>query len=682
MLAKLELVHTQRDTKCSFPLGPYPRYTWIHKDTPEDGLDKACYEIWKRVQQLSAQLDCSSKEVTGSEPGQAEDAGDTVRGKAGKRVADSCGKDDVSLLVQLEYLSIVAENSGGVDLQQNRLEGNDQMVSILETKTKELQDSEAESLDKTNFLNNFLKSGSGTELSKDSLAKEEVAEEKQVRCGSKEDLEVGSRVSVASNKEICQLLAQFSLKHIHESEAPDNKVVMEEAQIIKDFLQNSMFSSAGDKRAQVSPPLPLASREPQDEQARRQLPVFAKLCEEPPACEDEGHSEPLALTSGPGLASGLAQDRPSSGSELVRLLCGAPREVYRKEAEGRDSPEASSPDARPSRSEHSYSTSRHSLKGLAPSARRAGPKDVTRPRELAGPQHLLARRGDGGKDLAPEAAAAEGDAGSTVEAEASGSGGHLGPEFPDMERHPVGPGPHKHRAGREMEADASVLVGSNPPPPPPSSPSSPSATRRWLQVQQQRLVPHPYPALPGRPALINYPAAPPAPAPPTATATASPATGYGQQPPFYPGRGLRLPLQQPAYPQAAGCFLRSAGPGPGPGAYTYGQVAQEFVPRHAYIRAAYAPLLGYWSFVPEYPYSARGNATSAKPLASAAAAAAANNPPPMAGDGPQCLFQPAYGYLDTNLTATRFGSARSGPLYSGSNFQVYYPADSSGYNCW
>ncbi|KAJ1176999.1 hypothetical protein NDU88_002265 [Pleurodeles waltl] len=32
--------------------GPFPRYIWIHQDTPQDSLDKACHEIWKRVQDL------------------------------------------------------------------------------------------------------------------------------------------------------------------------------------------------------------------------------------------------------------------------------------------------------------------------------------------------------------------------------------------------------------------------------------------------------------------------------------------------------------------------------------------------------------------------------------------------------------------------------------------------------
>ncbi|XP_014801935.1 PREDICTED: uncharacterized protein C1orf94 homolog [Calidris pugnax] len=39
-----------------FPLGPFPRYIWIHSNTPQDSLDEVCHEIWKRVQQLSGEL--------------------------------------------------------------------------------------------------------------------------------------------------------------------------------------------------------------------------------------------------------------------------------------------------------------------------------------------------------------------------------------------------------------------------------------------------------------------------------------------------------------------------------------------------------------------------------------------------------------------------------------------------
>lgn len=43
-------------------LGPFPRYIWIHQDTPQDSLDKTCHEIWKRVQGLPEALQPRTKE--------------------------------------------------------------------------------------------------------------------------------------------------------------------------------------------------------------------------------------------------------------------------------------------------------------------------------------------------------------------------------------------------------------------------------------------------------------------------------------------------------------------------------------------------------------------------------------------------------------------------------------------
>lgn len=38
-------------TYCA-PIGPYPRYIWIHHDAPPDDLDRVCYNIWHRSQKL------------------------------------------------------------------------------------------------------------------------------------------------------------------------------------------------------------------------------------------------------------------------------------------------------------------------------------------------------------------------------------------------------------------------------------------------------------------------------------------------------------------------------------------------------------------------------------------------------------------------------------------------------
>lgn len=52
----LPLSSTALVAKRPSALGPFPRYIWIHQDTPQDSLDKTCHEIWKRVQGLPEAL--------------------------------------------------------------------------------------------------------------------------------------------------------------------------------------------------------------------------------------------------------------------------------------------------------------------------------------------------------------------------------------------------------------------------------------------------------------------------------------------------------------------------------------------------------------------------------------------------------------------------------------------------
>ncbi|GCC34188.1 hypothetical protein chiPu_0012661 [Chiloscyllium punctatum] len=753
MLAKLEVVHAQKDAKCSFPLGPYPRYTWIHEDTPEDGLDKTCYEIWKRVQQLSAQLDANQKEMKEHEPGQTEvdpetEGGDeNAKGTPDEKVSDSSGKDDVSLLVHLEYLSIMGENAN-VGLQQPKPYEKCQATSAVDhsvRRDKELQCSGVELMDKDNFLNNILQTVSGTEQlpKRGSPVKEEVAEPRPTQCGPKDvlQLEVSTGGSVASNKEICQLLAQFSLKHINEAEAPDNKVVMEEAQIIKDFLQNNMFSSAGDKKGEASPP-PLSSGESQDEQARRQLPVFAKLCEElvPSSKVESRQSVALERHNDLPLRAGgcttpsdtRIQELPEAGSDLVKLLCTGQREAYPKEPGGQESPDTSSPEPREKapgatyvKSEHSYSTSRHALKGTVLSARMVNAKESGKARDVSAAklreEFGLAKCGEAGKESAhktvafthheectkagkrdgpgPEkaddqdgepvpparaildASGSEGAAGSGNEDPICGQGLQPPPGLKEVEARGLGCGllPEAESAGMEPGAypDKSVAsTGGG------TNAQLPQLGAPYDCGGGKYIYPGRFPGgtlpLPSRPPLINYPPVAPG---PTAGPPSTP--GYAQHQPFYQPRAMRVTHQQPAAYQQASCFVRPTNP------YNYSQMAQEYVPRQAYIRATYAPLVGYWSFVPEYSYTARNPPKPLTPVGGGPGPGGGpggnnsnnNPPPPMAGDGPQCLFQPAYGYLESNIAATRFSSGRTGPVYNNS-FPMYYPADGSGYNYW
>lgn len=90
-----------------------------------------------------------------------------------------------------------------------------------------------------------------------------------------------------SNSEICKLLAQFPLRSMETSKAPDNKVLLEETKVIKDFLQNSMFSGPRPRETTelgpcllLSPPPPSVPSDklPELPAQTRQLPVFAKIC--------------------------------------------------------------------------------------------------------------------------------------------------------------------------------------------------------------------------------------------------------------------------------------------------------------------------------------------------------------------------------------------------------------------
>ncbi|KAB1269156.1 uncharacterized protein Cadr_000013602 [Camelus dromedarius] len=98
----------------------------------------------------------------------------------------------------------------------------------------------------------------------------------------------------ASNMEIGQLLSQFPLKSTEMAKVPE-EMVLEETRVIKDFLQNSMFSGPGPKEPgglgpflllpPPPPPAPVAKLDKLLEipAPKKQLPVFAKICSKPEA---------------------------------------------------------------------------------------------------------------------------------------------------------------------------------------------------------------------------------------------------------------------------------------------------------------------------------------------------------------------------------------------------------------
>ncbi|XP_058426741.1 uncharacterized protein C1orf94 homolog [Marmota monax] len=276
-------------------LGPFPRYVWIHQDTPQDSLDKTCHEIWKRVQGLPEALQprTSMEQLSTPMAGTPRDRGFSFQEEA---LELSSGKDEISLLVEQEFLSLtkehlilVKESSGDLAAPGGIPQGTREPVPCI--------------------LAPPLVAGSSERPGASIIAGDNLREQKVAVSviGSRQDCdsalstvtgilraakikgtEDGGHSLGASNSEISKLLAQFPLKSTEMSKTPDNKMVLEEARVIKDFLQNSMFSGSGSFREPTglgpflllpSPPPPAPPDKLLELPAqKRQLPVFAKIC--------------------------------------------------------------------------------------------------------------------------------------------------------------------------------------------------------------------------------------------------------------------------------------------------------------------------------------------------------------------------------------------------------------------
>ncbi|XP_037683719.1 uncharacterized protein C1orf94 homolog isoform X2 [Choloepus didactylus] len=290
-------------------LGPFPRYIWIHQDTPQDSLDKTCHEIWKRVQGLPEALQprTSTEQLSAPLAGTPRDNRLSFQEEA---LDLSHGKDEISLLVEQEFLSLTKENhilvkesSGELKAPGSSLEGPREPGPCI--------------------LRPSLVAGSGQRPGASVIIGDKLLEQKVAVSviGSRKDCdsamstvtgilraakvknvkgtEDGSHSLGASNSEISNLLAQFPLKSTEMSKAPNNKMVLEETRVIKDFLQNSMFSGSGSREPAglspflllpPAPPLATPNKLPELPAQKRQLPVFAKICSKPEAdTAIEGH---------------------------------------------------------------------------------------------------------------------------------------------------------------------------------------------------------------------------------------------------------------------------------------------------------------------------------------------------------------------------------------------------------
>nr|XP_033810451.1 uncharacterized protein C1orf94 homolog [Geotrypetes seraphini] len=295
MLTKLNMLETQASPRHPPPLGPFPRYIWIHQDTPQDSLDKACYEIWKRVQDLPDGLKIKSREEGPPAykcPAPTDSRGDTscCSHSQEESLEQNCDQDEISRLVEQEYLSLTKENLSEAEVKNlHPSEGRNPAHDLYETslQTSVALPSADQFADQKMAVEKMLKSIIGCKGREEKVRPDCESQFSMKPAMAAPNCALNSMIlaegsggsPLASNKEITYLLAQFPLKHIETSKAPDNKVVMEETKLIKDFLKSSMFSSAsGKKTALPVPMLPSRAAEGQASVQKRQLPVFAKMC--------------------------------------------------------------------------------------------------------------------------------------------------------------------------------------------------------------------------------------------------------------------------------------------------------------------------------------------------------------------------------------------------------------------
>nr|XP_020734666.1 uncharacterized protein C1orf94 homolog isoform X1 [Odocoileus virginianus texanus] len=560
-------------TKRPSALGPFPRYIWIHQDTPQDSLDKTCHEIWKRVQGLSEALQprTSKEQLSAPAAGTPRDN----RLSFQEEVLElTSGKDEISLLVEQEFLSLtkehlilVTESSGELEAPRSNHGGSRQSAPCLLMPSLVASRSEhpgASVMAGDKLLEpKVAVSVVGSRPDCDSATSTVTGILRAAKVKSAKGTEDRSRSLGASSSEIRKLLAQFPLKSTEMSKAPDSKMVLEETRVLKDFLQSSMFNGPGPRQPAglgpflllppPPPPMP-PNKLPELPAPKKQLPVFAKICSKPEA------------------------DPIMEGHQLMERNPGA-KELTR----GRESLFLSQ-----------WSPSRKDTCG------EGGGSDSMGSTSMALPAKKPAWQAE--KNLLYELLGAT-----------KNPGGQL-------------------KLRGKVEVDRLELKLN-----PPVTGADKNNLKYTGNVFTPRFATALTPATLNQPLWLNLNYAPP----PVFT---NPST-FPQYQGLYPQRAARMPYQQTLHPQL-GCYSRQVTP------YNPQQMGQQI------FRSSYTPLMSYIPFVqPNYPYPQR----TPQKLASNP-----RDPSPMAGDGPQYLFPPAYG----------FGSTSGGPLMN----SPYFSSSGNGIN--
>ncbi|XP_044853628.1 uncharacterized protein C1orf94 homolog [Mauremys mutica] len=279
--------------KGPFPLGPFPRHIWIHHNTPQDSLDKACHEIWKRVQGLSEELQPRSTSPVLQPTCHPLLSSEPLRGEGSNFLKESleqnCVKDEISLLVEQEYLSLTQESISETETQD--LEGSKETASTLNQTSSNnslfLVSDRDQLLDETEAVESMYRAMMGSkerEMKLRSLCDAQLSTKSTIagilrpsKCTFKNARGVDNGNPVVSNKETSKSLVPCPLKRTEAAKAPDNQMVVEETRLTKDYLQSNMFNSPTHKESAVVPP-PSTTAESRTTGPKKQLPVFAKIC--------------------------------------------------------------------------------------------------------------------------------------------------------------------------------------------------------------------------------------------------------------------------------------------------------------------------------------------------------------------------------------------------------------------
>ncbi|KAB0359067.1 hypothetical protein FD754_003223, partial [Muntiacus muntjak] len=213
------------------------------------------------------------------------------------------GKDEISLLVEQEFLSLtkehlilVTESSGELEAPRSNHEGSRQsapclLMPSLVASRSEHPGASVMACDKL-LEPKVAVSVVGSRPDCDSATSTVTGILRAAKVKSAKGTEDRSCSLGASRLEISKLLAQFPLKSTETSKAPDSKMVLEETRVIKDFLQSSVFNGPGPREPAglgpflllppPPPPMP-PNKLPELPAPKKQLPVFAKICSKPEA---------------------------------------------------------------------------------------------------------------------------------------------------------------------------------------------------------------------------------------------------------------------------------------------------------------------------------------------------------------------------------------------------------------